>query len=567
MTRGILSGLVVTAVLLGCRPASDAPDTTRAASQVVGDEQTLLSVVLPDLSGMHPAVQEQLREAYGSLMGLDSARTSELGARSDAYGELGKLFMAVGEYLVEAEQCFRHAQLLAPEEFRWPYYLGHVFMRQGDLTGSVEHFERALRLRPTDLAALVWVAHVYIDVGRPEATEPHLASARSLYPGTQAVLFELGRAALEMQDYASAVEHLEGALRVNPTATHIHYPLAMAHRGLGNLETAQHHLDQSGGRAAAGGYMPGAVALPDPLLADVASALRSPQAYRELALAADAKGDWPEAATQFRKAVEMSPADAVLRLSLGMALNKAGEPRAALVELEEAVRLDPNRPRAHFTIGTILERGGRDRDAIDHFTAAVTHAPDSGEGHLKLADALRRTGRLDASLAQYRRVLELDPEAETARFGEALALVRLARHQEARERLRVAMDRHAGQMAFPNALARLLATSPDDQVRDGRRALALAQALLTEHKTTAVAETMAMALAELGQFTLTAEWQNVAMTVATQAGRPDIAERMAANLARYQRHEPCRRPWRNDEPEYRPGPEVEPGLLDLPPSF
>ena len=563
----MLSGLVVAAaVLLGCGPASDTPDSTGAASQGAVDEQTLLPVVLPDLSGTHESVQTQLREAYGSLKVLGSGTEAEPDERSEAYGVLGTLLMAAGDYLVEAERCFRNAQLLAPNEFRWPYLLGHLFKRKGDLTEAVEHFERALRLRPTDIAALVWVAHLYIDLGRPEAAEPHLTTARSLYPGTQAVLAQLGRAALATQDYASAVEHLEGVLRVNPAATLIHYPLAMAHRGLGDLEQAQYHLDQSGGRAAPGGYVPGAgIALPDPLLAAVSTALRSPQVYKDLALQADANGDWLEAATQLRKAVEMAPADAVLRLSLGMALNKAGEPRAALDELEAAVRLDPKRPRAHYTIGTLLERVGRDQEAIDHYTAALTHAPNSGEAHLRLADALRRTGRLEASLAHYQRVLALEPDREAARFGEALALVRLRRHREARARLRVAMDRHPEQMAFANALARLLATSPDDQVRDGRRALALAEALVTEQQTTAVAETMAMALAELGQFTGAAEWQSMAMSVAAEAGRRDIAQRMAANLARYQRHEPCRTPWRDDEPEYRPGPEVEPGLLDPPP--
>jgi cytochrome c-type biogenesis protein CcmH/NrfG len=168
----------------------------------------------------------------------------------------------------------------------------------------------------------------------------------------------------------------------------------------------------------------------------------------------------------------------------------------------------------------------------------------------------------------YRRVLELEPDSpdspdsEEARFGEAMALARLSRHAEARERLRVAMSLHPDQPAFPQALARLLAASPDPRVRDGRQALDLVQALAKEHKTTSVAETMAMALAEVGRFAEAAEWQRLAMSVAMDAGHPDAAQRMAANLALYQRQEACRTPWRDDDPEYRPGPKVEPGLLD-----
>jgi cytochrome c-type biogenesis protein CcmH/NrfG len=127
------------------------------------------------------------------------------------------------------------------------------------------------------------------------------------------------------------------------------------------------------------------------------------------------------------------------------------------------------------------------------------------------------------------------------------------------------MNLHPDQPAFPQALARLLAASPDPQVRDGQRALDLVQALAEEHKTTSVAETMAMALAEVGRFAEAAEWQRLAMSVAVDAGHADAAQRMAANLALYQRHEPCRSPWRDDDPEYSPGPKVEPGLLDPPP--
>ena len=83
----------------------------------------------------------------------------------------------------------------------------------------------------------------------------------------------------------------------------------------------------------------------------------------------------------------------------------------------------------------------------------------------------------------------------------------------------------------------------------------------------AVAETMAMALAERGQFTQAVEWQRLAMSGATEAGHREVAQRMAANLALYERETPCRTPWRDDALEHRPGPTVEPGLLGPPPPF
>jgi tetratricopeptide (TPR) repeat protein len=541
--------------------------TRNTSAQLRAAEPVLVPVELPDVSGMHDSVQTQLREAYASLlMILQSWREGQEPATErrrigESYGDLGRLLMAAN-HLDVAERCFRNAQTLAPEDFRWPYYLGHVSISKGELTNAQEYFEQVVRLRPSDFAALVWLGYVNVELGRPEAAEPPLARARALAPNTAAVFYQLGRASLAKQDYATAVQHLEAALRLNPAAVVIHYPLAMAYRGLGDLEKAQSNLDRTKRRAGPGA----ALTVPDPLMAEVRTVLRSPEVYGELGQQASARGDWPEAARHFRNAIDLSPDDADLHLNLAVTLNRMGEARAALAELEAAIRVDPRFARAHFMIGTLEERSGRDQEAIDRYSAAVTYDPGLSEAHLRLADALRRIGRFETSLSSYQKVLELDPHREEARFGEAMALVRLTRHREAQERLHVALSYHPDQPAFPQALARLLAASSDPQVRDGQRALELARALAEQHKTTSVAETMAMALAETGRFPEAAEWQRLAMSVAVEAGHPDAARRMAANLALYQRQEPCRTPWRDDDQEYRPGPEVEPGLLD-PPRF
>ena len=80
-------------------------------------------------------------------------------------------------------------------------------------------------------------------------------------------------------------------------------------------------------------------------------------------------------------------------------------------------------------------------------------------------------------------------------------------------------------------------------MRDGRRALEIVQALAEEVRTTAVAETLAMAHAELGQFAEAVEWQRLAMSVATEAGQVEAVQRMSANLSLYLRGQPCRTPW------------------------
>ena len=554
---GVVHGIGVALVLSAASVATARP---AAPGQARADASAPSACTLPDLSRMHEATRTQLGDAYRALEALEPRSGAGAPAeapdlrRGEARGALGMLLLAA-DYPDAAGRCLRDAARLAPAEFRWPYYLGHVHIRLGDLDRAAGSFERALTIEPEDLAALVWLVHVRVDLDEPDEAERLLARAWASHPGAPALLYQGGRASLAARDYAAAAERLEEALRLNPAATVVHYPLAMAYRGLGDLDRARAHLDRGGarsdGRGAEGGV------LPDPLMAEIYTLLRSPQSHRDLGLQAAERGDWREAARQFTLGARMAPENPVMRLNLGTALIRAGDAPAALTQLEAAVSLDPGFAAPHFLIGTLLERSGRDGEAIERFRMAADADASMSAAHLRLGDALRRTGRFEAALPHYRQV-----QGEQARFGEAMALVRLGRHGEALRVLDAAAERYPAEPSFPHARARLLAATPDDGVRDGARALALVEGLVTDgYRTAGVAETMAMALAELGRFAEAVEWQGRAMQVAAGAGQAGVARGMSANLALYQRNEPCRTPWRDDEPEHNPGPAVEPNLL------
>jgi hypothetical protein len=105
------------------------------------------------------------------------------------------------------------------------------------------------------------------------------------------------------------------------------------------------------------------------------------------------------------------------------------------------------------------------------------------------------------------------------------------------------------EFAFANALARVLAAAPDDTVRDGRRAASLMQPIVAAQvRARDILETVAMAQAELGQFTEAVTWQKEAIAAAEKGGERGIAERITDNLRLYESRRPCRTPWRPDEP-------------------
>jgi tetratricopeptide (TPR) repeat protein len=519
-------------VLLACSCACK--DVSKA-----GDPRTLRPVALPDLSRLEESVQAQLHERFAALTEKQKnprAPAAELGTE---YGEMGMLLMAA-EFRDPAEASFLNAQALAPGDMRWPYYLGHLYKTKGDIPSAVTAFERALQSAPNDVPTMAWLGEAALDQGRPDAAESLFSKALSLQPRSIAARYGLGRAALAKQDYVRAAEHLEQALALDDKASIIHYPLAMAYRGLGDRRKAELHLQQRGTVQ---------IQPDDPLKKALDELLHSALTYETNGDAAGNRGQWAAAVEYLRKGVALAPTRASLRGKLGTALFYTGDRRGAFEQFQEAVRLSPRLAIAHYSLGVMHEEVGEHLRAIQSFSAAVQAEPDYLDARLGLADALRRNGQLEPSLAQYEQIVRADPRAVKARFGYAAALIRLARYQEARNRLAEAMDRYPDEMAFARAAARLLAAAPDDRVRDGRRAMAIAQMLLgRQPRSIELAETIAMTSAEVGQYADAVMWQQQAIDAAGQAGRRDLVERLTGNLALYQAHRPCRTPWRADEP-------------------
>ena len=498
----------------------------------------LRQVTLPDVSRAADSVQQQLRARYESLtLKAENANTAPA-VLGNEYGEMGKLLMA-SEYRDAAEPCFLNAHTLMPADVRWPYYLAHLYRLRGELTKAAMFFETTLRLQADDVAALVWLGGIYLAQGRPEAAEPVLTKALTVRPQTGAALFGLGRVALAKKDYAGAVKYLEQALAQDQIASSIHYPLATAYRGLGDIEKAESHLRQRGQVDP----VP-----PDPLMSELNGLLQSALAYERLGENALDKKEWQAAIAYLRKGVEIAPNNASVRHRLGTALYLSGDAVGAAQQFEEVVRQSPDFAKGRYSLGVLMMSSGRERDAIEQLSAAVKYDPRYVEGRLRLAEVLRRGGRLQDALSHYEQVMVIAPRDAEARFGVAITFIRLRRYQDARDRLTEGMRDYPTQPAFARALARLLAAAPDDRVRDGRQAMAMTKQLLAQQQTVDLAETMAMALADLGQFQQAATLQREVIAAASKAGYRDVVKQLAENLARYQRNETCRTPLRADDP-------------------
>ena len=528
----------------------------------------LLPVPPADTTGMEPAVREQLEADRKALAEAIARSTAGSDAGSEelaqAYGRCGQLH-TLYKLNDTARACLENAARLAPGDVRWTYSLGALLQAVGDFEGAAARLGRALELRPGDSAILIRLGEVRLQLGRPDEARQAFEAALKT-PGTAAAgHFGLGRVALAQGDAKAAAGHFEAALKSQPGASEVRSPLAIAYRKLGRLDDA---------RAAIAGYGEGRVTFPDPILDEVARLNAGSRQYVLAGTAALRGKRFAEAAAAYRKALETSPGDAAVWADLGVALEGLRDLAGAEQSYRKAVELEPSLARAHYNLGTLLAARGARREGIEHLETAVRLDPESRGALFNLGQALAEAGEPARALAVWDRLLKLDPRDAVARFQRAQALSALGRPAEAaaelgdvvaadpgevvpriaqanallaagrdadaRARLEEGLARLPGSEPLAQLLVRVLASSSKPDVRDGRKALEIAQRLLAAGPTPDREEALALALGETGRFPEAVDHQRRALS-ATPAGSPDRTRRERC-LALYERSEPCRAP-------------------------
>ena len=371
--------LLSAALLLGGGCTSQPGRTASNAGGTGAVDSALPPVALPDTSPMEAPVRQQMAERHQALVAMVAAPGTPTADLARAYGEVGTLLMAA-EYFEAAEPYLLHAQALAPNETRWPYYLGHAYMARTAPAKAVTSFQQVLRLQPADLATLVWLGNLYLDQGEPQLAAPLFSQALAVQPQIVAALFGLGRAALARREFARAADQLEQVLAADPRASIAHYPLALAYRGLGDTTRAEAHLRQQGGVE---------VGPPDPLMVELRGLLRGAVAEEARGVRALDSRAFNAAVQSFRKAVDLAPENPSLHHKLGTALSLAGNTNAAVEQFQEAVRLSPSLAQAHYSLGVLAAAAGRHTEAVQRLSTAVQYQPDYIEARLQLADAGR----------------------------------------------------------------------------------------------------------------------------------------------------------------------------------
>lgn len=507
---------------------------------------TLVPLPEPDLARTEETVAQAVIGARQSLIervASGSATADELGS---AYGEIGELYHAQHFY-GPATAAYENAERLQPDEFRWPYYQGILAHElRNELDKAVRAFERARAIRPEHPQTKVRLARVYLDLGRPADAQALLEQVADEEPVRAAALFTLGQVLVATRRYQEAIEVLNQALALSPQATRIHYLLGMAYRGAGDVDQARSHLAQHGTAQPE---------LPDPLLEDLDRRLAGVQSLFFRATVAVRDGDFEQAIAAFEEALARDPDNVNGRISLARSHYLNGDMEAVGRILGEVLEQAPDNDLALFLMAVWLDDQGRREEALDYYRRTLAVTPDHPGAATYLADALMTQGAFAEAADYYRIVVRQVPDNRPAWMMWALALMRASDdHGPALAVLEEALAAFPDEVMFQYVLARLLAASPDAQVRDGARARRLAQALFDQSNVLENAETLAMAYAEDGAFDLAVSQQQNCVDAAKASWRLDLIPQLRANLALYEAGKASREPWPAHHPVFRPAP-------------
>lgn len=493
ITKAIVFVVTFVASVASLAPAF--AQATTGVAELLPLRAGLDAVPLPSLDSLEPAVADQLREAQQEFEHAASRAGSSRGDLAAAYGTLGQVFHAY-EFFEAAEASYANAVRLAPGEARWLHLLAYLYQQIGRLVESADRFLAARRAQPDDHAAAVRLGDVYLGLNRLRDAREQFQSALETFPA--AARNGLGEVALREGHSEEAIGHFRAALERVPQAASVHYSLAMAYRGLGRLDEARSHLQQRG---------PGGIKAVDPIVESLQTLVRGERLLVIQGRRAYEAGQFQDAADAFRRAIEVAPRSASAHLNLGLALSQLGD-----------------------------AAGG-----LEHLRVAFEQAPDDATIGATLIGALLRLKREDEAIEALTRVRSVDPEDEGTLVSLSILLAHRERYQEAVALL------EDGHRVFPDrtptatTLARLLASSPDLSLRDGRRALELATAVYATNPAPADGETIALALAELGRCDQALEWMRRAVTEAERAKDTAEAARLTSETPRYETAS-CRAP-------------------------
>jgi len=350
---------------------------------------------------------------------------------------------------------------------------------------------------PHSVTFQAMLALCYMRLNQPADALPPLSEAIRIDPEQTSALAMMADALTQLNRLDEAVAYYRTALKVDEKSAESHAGLANVLHKLGRLDEAVEH------------YQTALKLFPDfaPVHGKLGSVLFT-------------KGNITEAMNHFQEALRLRPKNPENHYNLGLGLAQTGRLSEATVHFQEAVRLKPDYGDALLNLGIAQLAQGNVPAAKEAFNQTMSIPEFAAEGRYHLGVVLAQEGDLDESTKLYEQAIALKPAYDGPILDLSRSYLTRGRSADAIRVLRIGAANIPNNVPVLELLARVLATSKDDALRDGATALRLAEraSALTGRREPVLQATLAAAYAETGDFERAVAVARQALGLAEAAG-------------------------------------------------
>jgi tetratricopeptide (TPR) repeat protein len=264
------------------------------------------------------------------------------------------------------------------------------------------------------------------------------------------------------------------------------------------------------------------------------------------------RNDQPEKAIdQFRATLNIRPHWPYAEDYLGLVLLHAGHIDEALEHFATVLRLMPQHPTIHFDLGNALFQKGDLDGAVEQYREALKKQssgvvpgfvqPDYAAAHYDLGNCYIQRGDPRQAITEYQEAVRLFPESARVHNNLAFALSQTGQTRQAIDEWQAALRLDPKNIEVLGNLAWILATTSDGSIRDGARAVDLAQqALQVSRDNAKVLRVLAAAQAATGNFEQAVQTAQQALALADRQGDRDSIDNLQSDLLLYGSKQPLR---------------------------
>ena len=261
---------------------------------------------------------------------------------------------------------------------------------------------------------------------------------------------------------------------------------------------------------------------------------------------------WKNSETLWTHTLAVTSDNDVAHNNLGFIFLRRGELDEAISHFQTALNIRADNPQTHYNLGSALVHNNLGNalvrkklvdEAITHYEKAVELRPDYADGHYNLGSALLQKGRIDEAIAHWQKTLSIQPNDAEAHTTLGDALLRKGEIGQAIAHYEKALEIAPHSLLTLNNLAWALSTCPDASLRNGARAIELAQKAdqLAGGQNPIFIRTLAAAYAENGRFSDAIETAQRALQLALAQDNFALASKLEKDLDLYRKFSPKRK--------------------------